>query len=68
MIYKFNNFIPVVDPTSFVHPQAVVTGNVIIGKHVYIGARAAIRGDGDRSSSKMAVMYRKIVPFICFPE
>lgn len=45
MIYKFNNFIPVVDPTSFVHPQAVVTGNVIIGKHVYIGPGAAIRGD-----------------------
>lgn len=45
MIYKFNNFIPVVDPTSFVHPQAAVTGNVIIGKHVYIGPGAAIRGD-----------------------
>ncbi len=45
MIYKFNHFIPVVDPTSFVHPQAAVTGNVIIGKHVYIGPGAAIRGD-----------------------
>ena len=45
MIYKFNNFIPVVDPSSFVHPQATVTGNVIIGKHVYIGPGAAIRGD-----------------------
>jgi carbonic anhydrase/acetyltransferase-like protein (isoleucine patch superfamily) len=45
MIYKFNDFIPVVDPTSFVHPQAAVTGNVIIGKHVYIGPGAAIRGD-----------------------
>ena len=45
MIYKFNHFIPVVDPTSFVHPQAAVTGNVIIGKHVYIGPGAAVRGD-----------------------
>ncbi len=45
MIYNFNNFIPVVDPTSFVHPQATVTGNVIIGKHVYIGPGAAVRGD-----------------------
>lgn len=45
MTYKFNHFIPVVDPTSFVHPQAAVTGNVIIGKHVYIGPGAAIRGD-----------------------
>ena len=33
------------DPSSFVHPQAVVTGNVIIGKYVYIGPGAAIRGD-----------------------
>lgn len=45
MIYKFNNFIPVIDPSSFVHPQAAITGNVIIGKHVYIGPGAAIRGD-----------------------
>ena len=45
MIYKFNNFIPVVHETSFVHPLASVTGNVIIGRHVYIGPGAAIRGD-----------------------
>lgn len=45
MIYKFNGFTPVVHETSFVHPQAAVTGNVIIGKHVYIGPGAAIRGD-----------------------
>jgi phenylacetic acid degradation protein/carnitine operon protein CaiE len=35
----------VVHPTAFVHPQAVVTGNVIIGRHVYIGPGAALRGD-----------------------
>jgi phenylacetic acid degradation protein len=45
MIYKFKGFIPVVHPSSFVHPQASVTGNVIIGKHVYIGPGACIRGD-----------------------
>ncbi len=45
MIYEFKGFIPVVDPTAFVHPQAAVTGNVIIGKNVYIGPGAAIRGD-----------------------
>ncbi len=32
-------------PSAFVHPQAAVTGNVIIGKDVYIGPGAAIRGD-----------------------
>lgn len=45
MIYQFKQFIPVVHPSSFVHPQAAVTGNVIIGKNVYIGPGAALRGD-----------------------
>lgn len=45
MFYKYKDSIPVVDVTSFVHPQATVTGNVVIGKNVYIGPGAAIRGD-----------------------
>ena len=44
-IYEFNGFKPVVHETAFVHPQAAVTGNVIIGKDVYIGPGASIRGD-----------------------
>jgi carbonic anhydrase/acetyltransferase-like protein (isoleucine patch superfamily) len=45
MIYEFKGFIPVVHESSFVHPQATVTGNVIIGKDVYIGPSCALRGD-----------------------
>jgi phenylacetic acid degradation protein len=45
MIYSFKGFTPVVHPSSFIHPQATVTGNVIIGRDVYIGPGAAIRGD-----------------------
>jgi phenylacetic acid degradation protein len=45
MVYSFNGFIPVVHESSFIHPQAAVTGNVIIGAHVYVGPGAAIRGD-----------------------
>lgn len=45
MIYQFGDFIPVVHESSFVHPQAAVTGNVIIGRNVYIGPGAALRGD-----------------------
>ncbi|HMU08673.1 MAG TPA: transferase hexapeptide repeat family protein [Ferruginibacter sp.] len=45
MVYQFNNFIPVVHESSFIHPNATVTGNVIIGKDVYVGPGAAIRGD-----------------------
>lgn len=45
MFYMYKGFRPVVHPSSFVHPQAAVTGNVIIGKHCYIGPGAALRGD-----------------------
>jgi phenylacetic acid degradation protein len=45
MIYEFKGFIPVIHESSFIHPQAAVTGNVIIGKDVYVGPGAAIRGD-----------------------
>lgn len=45
MIFEFDGFKPVIDESSFIHPQANVTGNVIIGKKVYVGPGAAIRGD-----------------------
>jgi len=44
-IFEFEGFKPVIDESSFIHPNATVTGNVIIGKNVYIGPGAAIRGD-----------------------
>jgi phenylacetic acid degradation protein len=45
MIFEFNGFKPVIHESSFIHPNATVTGDVIIGKDVYIGPGAAIRGD-----------------------
>ncbi|MES2679336.1 MAG: transferase hexapeptide repeat family protein [Bacteroidota bacterium] len=44
-IFEFNGYKPVIDRSSFIHPNATVTGNVIIGKNVYVGPGAAIRGD-----------------------
>jgi phenylacetic acid degradation protein len=44
-IYEFDGFIPVIHESAFVHPNATVTGNVIIGRDVYVGPGAAIRGD-----------------------
>ena len=44
-IFSFEGVVPVVDESAFVHPNATVTGNVVIGKDVYIGPGAAIRGD-----------------------
>jgi phenylacetic acid degradation protein len=45
VIYEFNGYRPVAHKSSFIHPQAAVTGNVIIGKKCYIGPGAALRGD-----------------------
>lgn len=45
MVYEFNGFRPVIHESSFIHPQAAVTGNVVIGRDVYVGPGAAIRGD-----------------------
>lgn len=47
-IFEFKGYKPVVHKTAFVHPNATVTGNVVIGKDVYIGPGAAIRGDWGR--------------------
>ena len=48
MVYTFNGFVPIIHPSSFIHPQAAVTGHVFIGKNVYVGPGAAIRGDWGR--------------------
>ena len=45
MIYQYKQYIPIIHPTSFIHQQAAITGNVIIGKNCYIGPGAALRGD-----------------------
>lgn len=44
-IFEFKGFRPVIHESAFIHPNAAVTGNVIIGKDVYIGPGAALRGD-----------------------
>ena len=45
MFFAFKGFVPVVSPSAFVHPQATIIGNVIIGEDVYIGPGAVLRGD-----------------------
>lgn len=52
MIYEFNGYKPIIDPSSFVHKEATIIGNVIIGKKVYIGPGASIRGDWGKITIK----------------
>ncbi len=44
-IYSYKEYKPVIHESAYIHPLAAVTGNVIIGRDVYIGPGAAIRGD-----------------------
>lgn len=47
-IYSFEGLVPVVDPTAYVHPSAVLIGDVIIEAGCYVGAGAVMRGDFGR--------------------
>ncbi|MCS7100591.1 MAG: phenylacetic acid degradation protein PaaY [Burkholderiaceae bacterium] len=46
--YSIDGIVPVVDPTAYVHPTAVLIGDVIVGPHCYIGPCASLRGDFGR--------------------
>ena len=48
MVYAFKGMVPVIDPSSYVHPQATVIGHVTIGKNCYVGPGAVLRGDWGR--------------------
>jgi phenylacetic acid degradation protein len=46
--YAIDGIGPVVDPTAYVHPSAVLIGDVIIGPGCYVGPCASLRGDFGR--------------------
>jgi phenylacetic acid degradation protein len=47
-VYEIDGVRPVVDPTAFVHPSAVLIGDVIVGAGCYVGPLASLRGDFGR--------------------
>ena len=47
-VWAFDGIVPVVDPSSYVHPSAVLIGDVIVGPGCYIGPFASLRGDFGR--------------------
>lgn len=47
-VYAYDGIVPVIDPTAFVHPEAVVIGDVIVGPGCYVGPCAVLRGDFGR--------------------
>ena len=47
-VYALDGIVPVIHPTAFVHPTAVLIGDVIVGPRCYIGPLASLRGDFGR--------------------
>lgn len=47
-VWSINGITPVVDPSAFVHPSAVLIGDVVVGAGCYIGPLASLRGDFGR--------------------
>ncbi|BBB29702.1 phenylacetic acid degradation protein PaaY [Neptunomonas japonica] len=47
-VYEIDGVTPVIDPTAYVHPTAVLIGDVIIGPRCYVGPAACLRGDFGR--------------------
>src|SRR3977135_1640797 len=47
-VYSISGVTPVVDPTAYVHPSAVLIGDVIVGAGCYVGPTACLRGDFGR--------------------
>ncbi|MCP1168673.1 acyltransferase [Limimaricola litoreus] len=47
-VYAYDGVVPVVDPTAFVHPEAVLIGDAHVGAGAYVGPGAILRGDFGR--------------------
>lgn len=65
--YAFENLVPVVDPSSWVHPTAVLIGDVIIGRNCFIGPNAVLRGDFGRISIGDGCNVQDTCVMHCFP-
>jgi phenylacetic acid degradation protein len=66
-IYEFESVRPVVDPTAFVHPTAVVIGDVIIGPGCFVGPCASLRGDIGRLIMHAGSNVQDNCTLHCFP-
>ena len=66
-IYAFQDIVPVIDPSAFVHDAAIVIGDVIIGPGCYIGPSASLRGDMGRITVRAGSNIQDNCVAHCFP-
>lgn len=65
--YELEGVIPVVDPTAYVHPTAVLIGDVVVGPGCYVGPLASLRGDFGRITMAAGSNLQDSCVFHTFP-
>lgn len=66
--YAIEDLIPVIDPTAYVHPAAVLIGDVIVGPRCYVGPAACLRGDFGRISLREGANVQDTCVIHGFPD
>ncbi len=67
-VYAIDGVIPVVHPTAFVHPAAVLIGDVVVGANSYIAPCASLRGDIGRIVIGAGANIQDHCLLHCFPD
>ena len=67
-LYSFEGVLPFVHPQAYVHPTAVLIGDVSIGAGCYVGPHASLRGDFGRVVMRAGSNVQDSVTLHCFPE
>ncbi len=67
-VYSIDEIVPVIDPSAFVHPEAVLIGDVIVGPDCYIGPCACLRGDLGRIRLEQGSNIQDTCVVHSFPE
>lgn len=67
-VFSIDGIVPVVDPSAFVHPSAVLIGDVIVGPGCYVGPCASLRGDFGRLVLERGVNVQDTCVVHTFPD
>jgi len=67
-VYSIDGITPVVDPTAYVHPSAILIGDVMVGPNCYVGPAACLRGDFGRLILKRGANIQDTCVMHGFPD
>ncbi|MDO5102438.1 MAG: transferase hexapeptide repeat family protein [Lautropia sp.] len=67
-VYAYDGIVPVIEPSAYVHPTAVLIGDVIIGAGCYVGPNAVLRGDFGRIELKAGANFQDNCVAHSFPD